>query len=101
MKTTPIQLESCFQKLEKKSHQSSDWSQVFSLLNGTYPLKTFLLQAPPAPPAPPAQPAPPESSAPTGEARAYIAIFIEDWLFQISRAASGTEAESICLFKTS
>ena len=35
------------------------------------------------------------------EAQAYILTFIPDWLFQMRTAASGTEAESIRLFRTS
>ena len=39
----------------------------------------FFLQTPPAPPAPPSPPGPQASPAPTGEAQAYIPIFIQDY----------------------
>ena len=65
------------------------------------PFEIYLLQTPPAPSEPPAPPAPPASPAQTGEAQAYILTFIPDWLFQMRTAASGTEAESIRLFRTS
>ena len=59
-----------------------DFSQILKkkkLDSTTLSFQISLLQTPPAPPASPTPPAPPESSAPTGEAQAYIQIFIPDY----------------------